>query len=165
MEYYKNILLAVRPYASILHQLLHFKYYWTFAQIECMRLVYHCFTPQFWNLVHVKKKPVIFRHLVDTWFIHLGLRLRWINHISPRFLKIAPGLVMVVDNLFAWQLRLVIGALNVSLTRVVTWFMPLIHHNVSWIKFSTFRSNKFQDYRPLIHEPCDKCASLEYLNK
>ena len=41
-----------------------------------------------WYLAHMKNKPVILRHLVDMWFIHLGLRLRWINHISPRCLKI-----------------------------------------------------------------------------
>ena len=37
---------------------------------------YHCFTLQFWNLARVKYKHVIFRHLVDMWFIHLGLRGR-----------------------------------------------------------------------------------------
>ena len=36
-----------------------------------MRIVYHCFTLQFWNLAHVKNRPVIYRHLVDTWFIHV----------------------------------------------------------------------------------------------
>ena len=44
------------------------------AQIENMRIVYHCFTPQFWNLSHVKNKSVIFRHLVNMWFIHLSPR-------------------------------------------------------------------------------------------
>ena len=38
--------------------LLHFKYYWTAAQIENMRIVYNCFTPQFWNLGHVKIRPL-----------------------------------------------------------------------------------------------------------
>ena len=41
-----------------------------------------------WNLVHVKNKPVVFRHLVDMWVIHLWLCPLWINHISPRWLKI-----------------------------------------------------------------------------
>ena len=41
-----------------------------------------------WYLAPVKNKPVILRHLVDMWFINLGLRPRWINHISPRCLKI-----------------------------------------------------------------------------
>jgi len=34
-----------------------------------MRIVYDC-------RAHVKYKPAISRHLVDTWFIHLGLSLR-----------------------------------------------------------------------------------------
>ena len=35
--------------------------------------VYHCFTPQFWNLAHVKNKPAIFRQR--------GCSSRWINHV------------------------------------------------------------------------------------
>ena len=36
-----------------------------------MRIVNHCFKPQFWNIAHAKNKPITFRPLVDTWFIHL----------------------------------------------------------------------------------------------
>ena len=55
---------------------------------KLLRASYHCFTAQFWDLVHLKNKPVILRHLVDMWFIHLGLCPRWISHISPRGRKI-----------------------------------------------------------------------------
>ena len=41
-------------------------------------IVYHCFTPQFWNLAHVKNR------LVDC----ETLRPRWIKHISSRCLKL-----------------------------------------------------------------------------
>ena len=34
-----------------------------------------------WYLAPMKNKPVILRHLVDMWFIHLGLRPRWINNV------------------------------------------------------------------------------------
>ena len=34
----------------------YIKQFLTVAQIENMRIVYHCFTSQFWNLAHVKKK-------------------------------------------------------------------------------------------------------------
>ena len=42
---------------------LYFKYYWTIAQIENMRIDYHCFTQQLWNLAHEKNIPVTFTHL------------------------------------------------------------------------------------------------------
>ena len=38
--------------------------------------------------IYMKNKPVILRHLVDMWFIHLRLHPRWVYHISPRCLKI-----------------------------------------------------------------------------
>ena len=49
----------------------------------------HVTVDTMWYLAQVKNKPVILRHLVDMWFIHLELRPRWINHISPRCLKIS----------------------------------------------------------------------------
>ena len=58
------------------------------AQIENLPIVYHCFTPQYSNLAHVENKPAIFRQLVDIWFVHTGLRPRWINHISTHRVKI-----------------------------------------------------------------------------
>ena len=88
-EYYRHISLAAHLHASrlthwqtrtqlyfnsvtfILRKLfLYFEYYWTVAQIENMRIVYHCLTSQFWNLAHVKNKPVIFRYIVDMIHLH-----------------------------------------------------------------------------------------------
>lgn len=54
---------------------------------KLLNTCYHCFTAQFWDLVHLKNKPVILRHLVDKWFTHLGLCPRGISHISPRGLR------------------------------------------------------------------------------
>lgn len=47
---------------------------------------------------HVKNNPVIFRHLVDMWFIHRGLRPRWINYVSPRGLKITLTYISFSDD-------------------------------------------------------------------
>ena len=38
---------------------------------------------------HVKNGPVIFSHLMEVSFIHLGVRPRSINHVSPQCLEIA----------------------------------------------------------------------------
>ena len=51
-----------------------------------------------WYLALVKNKPVILRYLVDMWFIHLVLRPRWINHISPRCLKITLTCISISIN-------------------------------------------------------------------
>ena len=48
--------------------------------------------------LRVENKPLIFRHLVDMRFIHLGLRPQKINHISPRCLKITVTQTLIINQ-------------------------------------------------------------------
>ena len=53
--------------------------YWPRLESNIEKDFYHCLMPQFWNLAHVKMKPV--RQRGDMGFVQLGLRL----HVTKRF--------------------------------------------------------------------------------
>ena len=74
------------------------------------------------NIVHEECK--LFWGPSGIWFIHLGLRRRWINHISPRCLKINYTYFQLISKVSDW-----------SKNRPKPWVNPFTF----WWNFSTLK--------------------------